>query len=175
MAKGFFYGMLFALLLGIAGAYAFVALGIMPANADSPPSSIESWAAQRSLRASIRREAPSDANPAALTDANLAEGLKLYAQNCMVCHGAADGLASHIAVGLYQEAPQLAKDGVEDDPEGKIFWKIKHGIRLTGMPSFSKTLKDPQIWALTLFLKHMDSLSPSVKKAWEKLPSAAGR
>jgi hypothetical protein len=37
---------------------------------------------------------------------------------------------------LYQKPPQLATHGSEDDPEGISFWKIKHGIRLTGMPSF---------------------------------------
>ena len=38
--------------------------------------------------------------------------------------------------GLYQKPPQLAKDGVEDDPDGVTYWKIAHGIRLTGMPAF---------------------------------------
>jgi len=27
------------------------------------------------------------------------------------------------------EAPQLAKDGVEDDPKAVSFWKVKHRIR----------------------------------------------
>jgi mono/diheme cytochrome c family protein len=172
MIKGFLAGMLAAVVLGVMGAYAFVVFGGMPANADSQPSFLESWAAHKSLRASIRREAPAGPNPVPLADGNLMAGLKLYEKNCMVCHGAADGQASNIAVGLFQEAPQLAKEGVEDDPDGKIFWKIKHGIRLTGMPSFSKTLKDDQIWKTTLFLKHMDSLTPAVQKIWEKVPSA---
>ena len=45
-------------------------------------------------------------------------------------------------------------------------------IRFTGMPSFSASLDDTQIWQLALFLKHMDSLPPSVRKVWTKLPSA---
>ncbi len=171
MIKGIFTGVILSAVLTAAGAYLFVVFGGMPANADSNPSSLETWAARKSLRASIGREAPTGPNLVALSDGNLMEGLKLYEKNCMVCHGASDGRASNIAVGLYQEAPQLAKDGVEDDPDGKIFWKVKHGIRLTGMPSFSKTLTDPQIWKMTLFLKHLDSLSPAVKTIWEKAPS----
>src|SRR5579863_4813460 len=54
-------------------------------------------------------------------------------------------------------------DGVEDDPQGWTFWKIKHGIRWTGMPSWGHELNDQEIWTLALFLKHMDKLSPRQK------------
>jgi thiosulfate dehydrogenase len=171
MARGFVFGMLFTLMAGAAGALIFIVAGGMPANADSKPSSLEAWAARSSLRASIGRQAPKGSNHVTLSDENLIDGIKLYEKNCVVCHGAANGKASNIAVGLYQEAPQFAKDGVEDDPEGQIYWKIKHGIRLTGMPSFSKTLKDPQLWKLTLLLKHMDSLTPVAQKVWTNVSS----
>ncbi len=65
--------------------------------------------------------------------------------------------------------PQLATDGVEDDPEGYSFWKIAHGIRWTGMPSWRGTLNDEQIWTLALFLKHMDKLPPAPEQAWKNV------
>jgi len=74
---------------------------------------------------------------------------------------AADKRPSNIALGLYQNAPQLASDGVEDDPQGVTFWKVKHGIRFTGMPGYSQTLTDAQIWTLALFLNRMDKLPPA--------------
>jgi mono/diheme cytochrome c family protein len=96
-----------------------------------------------------------------------------------VCHGSAkgDAAASPIAKGLYQKPPQFATEGVEDDPEGVSFWKIKHGIRLTGMPSFAGALSDNEIWTIALFLKHMDHLPPAVQSAWQKVqnwPIASG-
>lgn len=172
MARGMVWGILIAFLLGIVGAYVFVVTGGMPANADSDPSALERWAANKSLKASLERDAPKGPNPVPLSDANLAAGVRLYAQDCMVCHGASDGQASAIAAGLYQGPPQFATDGVEDDPEGISFWKIKHGIRLTGMPGFSASLDDTEIWQVALFLKHMDSLPPSVQRVWAKVPSA---
>jgi len=42
---------------------------------------------------------------------------------CRVCHGGPEGIASPIARGLTPNAPQLARDGVEDDPAGTISWK----------------------------------------------------
>lgn len=170
--KKFFAGIIVTLIGLVVGAYAFVTFGCMPANADSKPPALEKWMARKSLHASIQREAPQGPVPVALTDANLTAGVKLYAVNCAICHGASDGQASNIAMGLYQHAPQLAQHGVEDDPEGVIYWKVKHGIRLTGMPAFSPTLSEDQIWQTVLFLKHMDSLPAGVDKIWKSVPSA---
>ncbi len=167
--RGFILGIVLTLAVSVGGAYAAVSQGWVPANADSPPSSLEAWAARTSLHMTLDREAPRTPDPVALTDANLVAGIKLYGANCAACHGVADGMASNIAVGLYQHAPQLGRHGVTDDPEGVTFWKIKHGIRLTGMPAFSNTLADTQIWQMTLFLKHMDALSPAAEKAWKAL------
>lgn len=170
MLKGFIGGVIAAIVLGALIAYVGVTQGLLiPANADSAPPKIERWAASQSLNATIRREMPTQPNPVPATVSNYLAGIKLYGQNCIACHGAADGAASTIAVGLYQHAPQLGKDGVEDDPEGKIYWKVAHGIRLTGMPAFSKTLTDNDVWTLVLFLKHMDSLPPQAQAAWKAL------
>lgn len=169
--KNFLLGVAATLLVLWLGVYVSVEFGWVPANADAKPGKFERWMAHTSLDATIDREAPQGAVPIPLNDGNLLAGVKLYAMNCAVCHGTSDGMPSHIAIGLYQHAPQLARHGVEDDPEGETYWKIKHGIRLTGMPSYTNTLSEEQIWQLALFLKHMDSLPPKVNKAWKALPS----
>jgi len=168
MLKGMVSGVLLAIVVGLVGAYALVQSGYIPANADGKPSWLELWMAQTSLNATLHRDAPKGPNPVALTDQNLMNGVHLYAQNCAICHGSAQGIASPspIAEGEYPKPPQLATDGVEDDPEGYSFWKIKHGIRLTGMPSWKYALTDKEIWTLALFLKHMDKLPPEVQQTW---------
>ncbi|MDD5209992.1 MAG: cytochrome c [Elusimicrobiales bacterium] len=173
MLKGILIGVAATVLSGIAGAYLFLSLGLMPANADAKPSFMEKWAARRSLHATLSREAQPGTGPVAVNDESLLAGIRLYAANCAVCHGAADGKASNIALGLFQRPPQFAKHGVEDDPEGEIHWKIKHGIRLTGMPSYTATMTDSEIWHVTVFLKHMQELSIKAEAVWKALPSAA--
>ena len=171
MVKGVIFGTALTLAIGLIGAYSLVRSGLIPANADAKPSQLETWMARTSLNATLSRDAPMEPNPVALTEQNLLDGVHLFAQNCAICHGSAKGAASPspIAKGLYQKPPQLATEGVEDDPEGVSFWKIKHGIRLTGMPSFGHTLSDRQIWTLALFLKHMDKLPPRVQQTWESV------
>lgn len=171
MFKGMVLGVVFTFVVALICAYALVRSGYIPANADAIPSGLETWMARTSLNATLGREAPKGRNPVAPTEQNLLDGVYLFAQNCAVCHGSAKGEAarSPIAKGLYQKPPQLATDGVEDDPEGFSFWKIKHGIRLTGMPSFGYTLSDREIWTLALFLKHMDKLPPAVQQTWQQV------
>jgi thiosulfate dehydrogenase len=171
MLKAFVAGVLTAVAAAILVGYLLVTSGRIPANADATPGRIETWMAGRSLDATLVREAPKGPNPVPMTDANLIEGINLYAQHCVFCHGTAagDSSATPVAKGLYPRPPQLATDGVEDDPEGSSFWKIKHGIRWTAMPSWGGSLTDQQIWTLALFLKHMDKLPPAAQDAWQKV------
>jgi len=169
MARGVVLGAVAALVALTLGIYLAVEAGLIPANADAKPSRLERWLARTSLHAMLAREAPRAGNPITPTDANLIAGIRLYAQNCAVCHGGADGNPSKIARGLYQRPPQLAKDGVEDDPEGVTYWKIDHGIRFTAMPAFGSSLRDQQIWQITLFLKRMDALPPAPERVWKSV------
>jgi thiosulfate dehydrogenase len=169
MFRGFFTGFLAAIIIIAACGYFALRGGAIPANADATPGPLEKWAARTSLRATLNAESPTTPNPVELTDANLIAGIDLYGKHCAIYHGTAKGAesASPVAKGLYPLPPQLATEGVEDDPEGVSFWKVKHGIRWTGMPSWAGTLNDEQIWTLALFLKHMDKLPPAAAQAWQ--------
>ena len=171
MFKSFTFGVFATIVVALLCGYIALRVGLVPANADANPGPLETWAAWTSLDATLRRDAPKGANPVALTDDNLIAGIDLYGRHCALCHGTASGdaSASPVAKGLYPRPPQLATDGVEDDPEGLSYWKIKHGIRWTGMPSWKGTLTDQQIWTLALFLKHMDKLPPAPEQAWQKV------
>lgn len=168
MLKGFLIGIVFTIAATALAGYFIIRTGVMPANADERPPHFEVWAAKTSLHATLRR-APRMSDPLPATDQNLIAGVKLYATNCAVCHGDASGNATDVAKGLYQKPPQLANDGVEDDPDGITFWKLAHGIRWTGMPAFGKALSEKQLWQLTLFLKMMDHLPPAAQRAWQQV------
>ena len=166
MARGFVFGIVASIAAVIAGAYLLVKGGALPAGQDVKPGAIEKWAAKTSLRATMHREAQGLKSPLPPTDDNLAAGVALYVAHCQVCHGGPDAVASSIAKGLTPSAPQLAKHGVGDDPEGTIYWKIAHGIRFTGMPAFRPTLSDSEIWQIALFAKRMDKLPAGLRQAW---------
>lgn len=173
--RGFINGIVFTLAALLAAVIAGVWFGVLPSGADEKALPFERLAAHRSLKASIARDTVGVVNPLQPTDDNLLAGVKLYGANCAVCHGAADAKRSNLAAGFYVDAPQLAKDGVEDDEESETHWKLVHGIRFTAMPAFKTTLSDDDLWKLSLFVKHMDKLSPAVDAAWKQIPSVAAQ
>lgn len=171
--RRFINGIVFTVALALGAGYVAVVLGVLPSGADVRPWRLERWAANTSLRATIARDTKGLTNPLQPTDDNLIDGVHLYAQNCAICHGAADAAPSGPAKGFYIKSPQLAKDGVEDDDESETYWKVEHGIRFTAMPAFEKTLSDDDAWKVAMFLKRMDKLPPAADVEWKRVPSAA--
>jgi thiosulfate dehydrogenase len=155
-------------------AFLVVRAGLIPVNADTKPGAVERWVAMAALHAAVARDARGLHDPVAPTDSVLTAGVRMYHTHCAVCHGAADGKPSFVAQGLYQTPPQFAKDDVTDDPVEATYWKITHGIRLTAMPAYGKTLTSDQRWAIASFLRYQDSLPPGAEAAWKALPSAPG-
>ena len=174
MIKGVVLGIAFTVALAALALFIVVKTGAVSANADQRVPRMERWAAKTSLRASLQHSgAAAIRNPLPVTNENLLAGIKLYAQDCAICHGAASGEGSDVAKGLYQDPPQFHREGVEDDPAGIVYWKIAHGLRWTGMPAFGKTLSEKQLWQLTLFLQKMDHLTPVAQHAWRQVHVAA--
>jgi thiosulfate dehydrogenase len=108
------------------------------------------------------------------------KGARVYAEDCAFCHGAPGGQDSPYGPAMYPAAPQLwAKHkhgnavGVSDDPVGESFWKIKNGIRLTGMPEFGDSLSDPEMWDVALLLKAADQPLPD--PVMKKLQGETGK
>jgi mono/diheme cytochrome c family protein len=170
---GFVNGVVFTVALALAAVLVAVETGVVPSRASDKPSRIERWAANTSLKAAIARETRGTVDPLTPSDDNVAAGLKIYAANCVVCHGASDHKPSILSQGFYIRAPQLAKDGVEDDPESEAYWKVRYGIRFTAMPAFGERLSDDDLWRVAMFVKRMDKLPPAVDALWKKVPSAA--
>jgi mono/diheme cytochrome c family protein len=59
---------------------------------------------------------------------------------------------------MFPRAPQfwvksaLGEMNVGDDPVGETYWKVKNGIRLTGMPAYGNALSETQLWQVSLLL-----------------------
>ncbi|GAC1437744.1 MAG: hypothetical protein NVSMB68_09670 [Thermoanaerobaculia bacterium] len=159
-------GLVVALVLVVASAFVLVTRGVLPAGQDAMPGKLETWAARTSLAAAIGRGARGLTSPLQPTEANLTAGAGLYVTHCQICHGGPTAEMSSIARGLTPNPPQLAKDGVEDDPVGTIYWKIAHGIRFTGMPSFRGSMSESEMWQVALFVKHLDALPAGTGASW---------
>lgn len=169
MVRGLLLGAAIAIVLSMAAAWIAISQGLIPIGADASPSGLERWMARTALIAGVMRRERHGKNPESGTAAIVA-GIHIYQTDCQVCHGDDRGDATRIARGLYQRPPQFARDGAEDLPYAYSSYVIAHGVRLTGMPSFAKTLSTEQIAQVALFLQQMDHLTPDEAFAWRGAP-----
>jgi len=161
-------GIAIGLVLFPLAALAYLKLGTPPVAAADRAFPFERQLVGIPLQARIEREMPKSV-PIAADDPTFQAGVTIYRAQCAACHGLPDH-PSPFAAGMFPRAPQLFERhrdhvGVSDDEPGETYWKVANGIRLSGMPSYSKVLNDKEMWQVSLLLANADKLSPSVLSA----------
>jgi mono/diheme cytochrome c family protein len=145
--------------------YLYLAFGHPPVATADPPFPLEAKIVAIPLNARIQREAPAS-SPIPASDENLNAGAGIYEDKCEVCHGTADE-PSVMAKTMFPQPPQLwvkhqnGAVGVSDDPVGETYWKVKNGIRLSGMAAYGRALSDTQLWQVSLLLSMADKPLPA--------------
>jgi thiosulfate dehydrogenase len=168
--RQFILGFIAALVLLVAGALAYIALGLAPVATSSPPLPFERFLAGLALDARVNKDAPKS-SPIAASDEAFAAGAKIYRKNCAVCHGLPGREQTAIAKGEFPKPPELFKgEGVTNDPPGVIYWTVANGIRLTGMPGFNNSLTTDQMWQVTLLLSNANKLPAAVMTTLQEPP-----
>ena len=93
----------------------------------------------------------------------IAAGARRYAALCVGCHLAPGVRRSDLRPGLYPHPPSLAE---QDPPDARrAFWTVKHGIKMSAMPAWGKTLDDAAIWDIVAFLRGMPQMTPEAYQA----------
>jgi thiosulfate dehydrogenase len=166
--RAFLVGLVIGIVLVPAAGFLYVWLGYAPVATKAAPLPFERKLAGIALDKRIDKEAPKD-SPVQATEENLLAGAKIYIENCAVCHGTTADSENAIAKGMFPHPPPLLHDtGVTDDPVGETYWKVANGIRLSGMPGFSGSLTQEQMWQVSQLMATADKLPQSVKDALAK-------
>ena len=156
--KNFAFGMVVGVALLLVVVVGYFLSGSAPVATDAPPMPMEKYLAKKALHAVLDREMPKTV-PIKADETNYLAGAKLYKDHCAVCHGLPGQPATAIARGLFPKPPHLMQGkGVTDDEPGETYWKVVHGIRLTGMPAYRQSLDDQQLWQVAHFLSHRGAL-----------------
>jgi thiosulfate dehydrogenase len=159
----FILGLVLGLILVPIGIYLYLAGGSAPVATTDSDMPFERFLAHKALDVRIAKDMPKNV-PIQANDANYTAGAETYKQHCAVCHGLPLAQKTAIANGMYPRPPQLFQGkGVTDDEPGETYWKVFNGIRLSGMPGFSKTLSETQMWQVSLLLANADKLTDQAK------------
>ena len=131
---------------------------------------------KKALERSVERRAGDIAVPKLGEPAQLKEGAHLFHAHCVQCHGGPGVAPEPFALALRPLATPLARSGRDRDP-AFLFWVVKHGIKMTGMPAWEYRFSEAQMWAVVAFVKHLPTLSPGEYAAFvprDEPPGARG-
>lgn len=156
-------GFVLALVL-IVGAFAFVMYsGLYNVAASDPHSRFARWVLDTVVARSVERRAEGLRAPALDDESRVTAGARNYDEACAGCHGAPGVEPMAFTRGLNPEPPHFtpASHGHEgaEWSAAELFWIVKHGIKMTGMPAWDDQFSDSEIWSLVAFLQAVPEMN----------------
>jgi cytochrome c553 len=151
-----------AAILGAAGGALFIGSGFYNIGADDHHTKLVLALIEQLRERSIEVRASSVGVPN-LEPGRAVRGAARYSDLCASCHLAPGVTKSPIRAGLYPHPPNLAQE--EPRQAREAFWIIKHGIKMSAMPAWGKTLDDEAIWDLVAFVREMPGMTAEAYQA----------
>jgi cytochrome c553 len=138
-------------LLGVGG-FLIAASGVISIKASSGHWPITEWFLRFSMKRSIATHSLMVSVPENLSDPALVQkGAGHYDIGCRGCHGEPDMPRPRVAAHMLPIPPDLALRIPQSNPK-KLFYVVKHGMKLTGMPAWPSQHRDDEVWSMVAFL-----------------------
>lgn len=149
-----------ALVLACAAAVTLLVSGFYDISAieqhTRPVYRLMDYAMRRSLKVRTAGiQAPDLADPQ-----RIRRGAVHYRGHCLQCHGAPGVAPEPFAFGL-TPAPANLVGTAREWPDAELFWVVKHGIKMTGMPAWIHRLSDEEIWDVVAFVRASVHMTPT--------------
>lgn len=145
-------------LIGIAG-LAVVHTGAVNVAATEEHGAFTRWAFDTTFHKSVERRAAGIAAPEPATPASLEAGAASYKAMCQHCHAGPGVERATWASDMRPRPPHLAEAAAHWEPE-EVFWLVRHGVKMTGMPAFGPSHDDAALWTIVAFVKALPAMTP---------------
>lgn len=154
--------------IGILGVV-YIYSGAYDVAASKPDNPLVNWVLEttrtQSIQAHAKASVPADFGGEAMVRA----GAAIYSDDCAACHGAPGRKPSELSQGMTPSPPDLER--VESTlTRPQLFWIVKHGIRMTGMPAWGRAHNDDELWDVVAFLRSLPVMTP---EQYKRLQSTA--
>jgi mono/diheme cytochrome c family protein len=109
-------------------------------------------------------------NSVAGTPEVIHEGMVHWADHCATCH--ADNGSGDTMYGktMYPRPPDMSQKDTQEKSDGELYYAIKNGVRLSGMPAFGDPGDDDvDSWKLVAFIRHLPQLTPAEETEMQRL------
>jgi mono/diheme cytochrome c family protein len=147
------------ILVEIAVALIVIYAGTFNVSALNQDHGIRRWVLSETMDHSVEHHAKGIQVPP-LSDSSLIKvGFNHYHEMCEVCHGGPGSPPGELADGLNPPAPSLVA-AASDWSDAELYWIIKNGIKMSGMPAWGPTHSEHDLWALVAFTGKLPNMSP---------------
>lgn len=157
----------------ILGGLLFILSGAFNVAAIEPDSAVSEWILHTTMRRSVAMRSSGIAAPKRFTDEQVRKGFEEFAAMCVGCHGAPGRMRNAAGRGLNPRAPDLAQAARNWD-NSSLFWIVKNGVRMTGMPAFGATHDDETLWNIVAFVKHLPNITSAQYSKLEEQAAESG-
>lgn len=132
-------------------------------SARTQPSALEAALAHTMRDLSIPQSAKEAQNPWAekATPEVLEAARAHWADHCATCHANDGSGKTEMGPNLYPKAPDMRLAKTQSLTDGELYYIIRNGVRLTGMPAWgdAKLQQDDESWQLVLFIRHLPQMT----------------
>lgn len=157
---------------GAGAGAAFVYAGIYNIAASEQHTAPVYWLLDYAMRRSVKSRAAAIEVPELQDAQRIRAGAVHYQTHCLQCHGAPGVAPEPEAIGM-TPAPVNLVSTAREWPASEIYWVVRHGIKMSGMPAWNYKLSEKELWDVVAFIKALPALSPAEYAALDKSTSGS--
>ncbi len=109
-------------------------------------------------------------DPVTATPEVIHDGMAHWADHCSACHannGSGDTMYGRT---MYPRPPDMRQKDTQEMSDGELYYTIKNGVRLSGMPAFGDPDDDDMdSWKLVAFIRHLPRLTDAEETEMQHL------
>lgn len=152
-------------LLGTAAGATLVVGGAYDVAATEPHTAPVNHLLEFAMRRSVRLRSHAVQAPDLSDEQRLRNGLRIFRSSCVQCHGAPGVAPERFAAGMMPPPANLV-DTARHWKAQEIYWVVRQGAKMTGMPAWEYRLGDGEIWDVVAFVMRLPALSPKDYADW---------
>ena len=128
-------------------------------SARAQPTGMEAWMAHMMRDMAMPAGANRRTNPyPRLTAAQMKFASEHFAAHCAACHANNGDGRVMLGLNMYPHPPDLRAPGTQGKSDGALFYTIRNGIRMSGMPAWGDDTPK-ETWELVDFIRHLPRLT----------------
>src|SRR5205085_3912696 len=92
-------------------------------------------------------------------------GAGCFRDKCVQCHGG-PGVAQEEIGQTMQPLPGPLVDAPRHWRARELYWVVRHGIKMSGMPAWQQRLSEQELWEVVAFLQRLPALNARQYAEW---------